>query len=365
MKTFIASPVPLSINHDSDKNKFIAVGGNPGNMVFMNALEEQIIFDDIIDVHSKIDNPSEIMLVMPSSNYIRHINKNDLFFKEWVSFLEKYECKMTLVGLGAQSSKYFNTPEKLVKVLTKEQVRFLKIISERCTSIGVRGKFTAKCLELLRIKNYHIIGCPSIFKYTDGNFPKLEFKSYGNSQMTFTPKMKSRTSVLNFGYRNNSIWVKQSTNETPKYIKIFDRDFLSLIWLKKNCPGLKIGLRDLEEYSAKSMIFFDINQWNKFYNDQCITFSYGTRFHGNVESLRNGVPALWITHDSRTKELTEFLHLPHISIEEFKNYDSIEDLKCICDYSDFYLNYKSLCKNYISYLDENHIPHKFILSEES
>ena len=59
--------------------------------------------------------------------------------------------------------------------------------------------------------------------------------------------------------------------------------------------------------------------WNidsLFYKKENITFALGTRFHGNMESLRNGVLALWITHDNRTEELTNYLNLPSIKLSE-------------------------------------------------
>lgn len=36
-------------------------------------------------------------------------------------------------------------------------------MSERTNTIGVRGAFTAECLDLMGIHNYRIIGCPSMF----------------------------------------------------------------------------------------------------------------------------------------------------------------------------------------------------------
>lgn len=61
------------------------------------------------------------------------------------------------------------------------------------------------------------------------------------------------------------------------------------------------------------MIF---NSWNDFYKKENVTFAFGISFHGNMEALRNGVTVLWITHDSRTEELTNYLHLSSIKLFE-------------------------------------------------
>ena len=64
-----------------------------------------------------------------------------------------------------------------------------------------------------------------------------------------------------------------------------------------------------------------------------------------MEALRNGIPALWITHDSRTAELTKYLHLPNISISDISKIKNLEELLEYCDYTDLKNNYMSLCEN--------------------
>ena len=67
------------------------------------------------------------------------------------------------------------------------------------------------------------------------------------------------------------------------------------------------------------------------------------------------MPALWITHDSRTAELVKSLHLPHITQETFSEVQSPQQLIEYISYTDFFKNYPNLFKNYIEYLTENHI----------
>ena len=121
-------------------------------------------------------------------------------------------------------------------------------------------------------------------------------------------------------------------------------------------------INNISDYHGrKSRIFFDIEEWNNFYQAENIGFAFGTRFHGNMCALRNGIPSVWITHDTRTRELTEFLHLPKIDINEFAKMKYIEEIFDACDYSETQKFYKRLLDNYISYLDENNISHCFKL----
>lgn len=358
MNTYILSPMPLAVDGTTLKDKFCLVGGNPGNLVFFNAVKQQINYDEIYDIYSwKSDCRGGV--IVPSSNFIRHV-KNDLFFKNFIDFLNRTDNPVTLCGLGAQGTRILNTPKKLVSILNEEQRLFFKMVSERAVSLGIRGEFTAECLDLMGIHNYRIIGCPSLFKYMDGIFPDIVLPQINNMQMTVTSGDSQKTRVLEMGMKYDCFWVKQSLAEYPQYTR--NRKCLSPKWVLRNFPGKLEVINNISEYHArKSRIFFNIEEWENFYQKNNIGFAFGTRFHGNMCALRNGIPAVWITHDTRTRELTKFLHLPRISIDEFEKIKYIEELFEICDYSGIKSQYKCLLSNYIRYLEENNISHRFKL----
>lgn len=93
--------------------------------------------------------------------------------------------------------------------------------------------------------------------------------------------------------------------------------------------------------------------------EEDFTFSFGSRFHGNMSALRNGIPALWVTHDSRTSELVQTLKLPHITLSEFNEINNMKKLVEYCDYTEFYKAYKGLSAEYVKFLDENNLNHRF------
>ena len=84
-------------------------------------------------------------------------------------------------------------------------------------------------------------------------------------------------------------------------------------------------------FDGKNILEYNKKMSQVFWN---ITFAFGTRFHGNMEAFRNGVPALWITHDSRTEELTNYLHLSSIKLSEAIKAKNLEELIEYCDYTD-------------------------------
>ena len=360
-KTVIFSPVPLGLSNSNLQEKFSSVGGNPGNLVFISALKEELNFVNEVDIscqdYQNLD--SSVSMVMPSSNFIRHV-KNDAFFCNHTNFINQTSCSVTLAGLGAQSSKLLNTPKKLVRYgINKEQQNFFKTIAERAVTIGVRGEFTAECLELMGIHNVRIIGCPSFFMSFDGNFPDISRPVNQNVQMTFTPGTIDKTRLLEFGMKNNCIWVMQSKSEKPVFNTVNGHKKLSWKSKLKYFPGMSVSADELSSYSDKSKIFFDLNEWTEFLRKSDVKFTFGTRFHGNMLSLRNNIPALWIVHDSRTEELTKFLHLPNITMQQFRNIKYVDELLPLCDYTETKKYYPELCRNYAEFLEENHLNHKY------
>lgn len=332
-------------------------GLNTGNMLFVAGVRDTIHYAKEVWIKDfdleEVPHPAAIM---PASNFI--VQGDGEFIHDYQRFLDHTDCPFTLAGLGAQSAPGLETPSKLVKVLAPAKVKFLKSLSDRAVSIGIRGEFTAECLELLGIHNYRIIGCPSFYKYLQGEYPKLPKPEFQRTQITITTGSVGESKILEMGRKMKSYWVMQMTTEIPKYP--FEGQMSSKVWLQRRFPESKLSYRKVCSYVAKkSRLFLSMQDWDNFYRENKIQFAFGSRFHGNMAALRNGVPALWITHDSRTKELTETLHLPHITMEEFVKIKSIRQLEEICDYSDMYKYYDRLRRNYIEFLEENHVNVKY------
>lgn len=155
----------------------------------------------------------------------------------------------------------------------------------------------------------------------------------------------------------NAAWVMQMKEELPKTLlenrKVEERHIASRF------PGCKVRADELERYiHGSAHIFFEMDDWNRFLREGEFTFSFGSRFHGNVASLLMGIPALWVTHDSRTQELVEVFRLPYIEESKMKSIRSVDELIEKCDYTAFYSRYKYMFGEYIRFLEENGIAHR-------
>ncbi len=51
--------------------------------------------------------------------------------------------------------------------------RFIRLLGERCVSIGVRGVFTAERLAEMGIRNVSVVGCPSLLNLSKANVEAL------------------------------------------------------------------------------------------------------------------------------------------------------------------------------------------------
>lgn len=363
MKTVILNPLKKSDIDDSIINKWQTVGGNPGNLIFFESIKKELNYSDIIfvDEYEKVDNKT--VVVVPSSNFLMR-GGNDSFYQGFINFFKHTDCKIVFVGLGAQSTKFLNTPERLVKYGIKGnpvKMEFFKIMSQRSEYIGVRGSFTGKCLDLLGIHNYKIIGCPSMFVWLDGVFPEIKAQSLERIHFSISPgKSFYKKNVLKVAMKYNCDWIVQSKSELVPVISLFNHSFINPKWLIRRFPGM-LGGREVIEFSKKQKCFFSIDEWKKYYEENDITFAWGTRFHGNMAALQNGIPALWVVHDSRTKELTEFLNLPAIDIKSINMNTRVEELILFADYKKTQGSYRKLCKNYTEFLEANSINHNYKL----
>lgn len=348
MKYFLLNPV-LKANEiketDSDIEKIKKLGGNTGNMVFVNAVKEQIPFCKEDWIREGAELTDAYIYVLPCSNFLHVSNR---WIEPLVDIIEKYPIKIILAGLGAQAGLQEGT--KAVDRLSKKQRRFFEIIAERCKSIGVRGEYTAECLARLGIKNSSIIGCPSIYQNLDTDYGKIGKPSFHKTLVTITPARKRTSQILEWGMRVNADWIMQSKDEM---IPLFSSNkWIRSMQKERRYP--KIPMEELEKYQySKARIFWDFERWNAFIKNGGYTFSFGLRFHGNMMALRNGVPTLWFVHDMRTRELADTLKIP--AIRQTDRIKDPEELLEKCDYSEFRNQYLKMREKYIDFLHENEI----------
>lgn len=334
------------INTLDTRQKLRLSGNNFGNYLIGYAIDRQIKncdFYDFCDSSIAIEEINEKYdkAVIASSNFLNSLQ--DL--TKWANVLEKLDMPIIAIGLGAQA---LNESEKII--LKKGTRRFIDIVSEKSKSIGVRGEYTALLLNKLGIYNVDIVGCPTCFMNLDKEFQIKNIFDLDNlSKIVIhgNPRKEQQFYIehlLNIFSKYNSYYLIQTE------ISLIQKDPFKIF--NKN------NLGDFEQNILlnKSVYFDNILQWRNFYRD--VSLSIRGRFHGNMIAMMSGVPSIWITHDTRTRELVNFLNLPNISIENIISL-SIEDI--VSKYSTYIQNfntkYSFLYDNYISFLNKNNLQH--------
>ena len=352
----------MALSRNLDKTipeKMQFAGANSGNLIFTETLKKQLVYEKEIWLNAnalkEVENPA---VIIPAANFI--IQGNDSLMQALIRFLEQTDCPVTMAGLGAQAPGDV-LPAELVARLSEAHIRAFKMLSERAVSIGVRGEYTAECLNRMGIHNVKIIGCPSFYFRRQKHSHRLKIPSLNRAQVTITPGRSEETRILELGMRANAFWLMQMMSEEPE-LAFGEKEWGPNVqervktFIEKNFPDLNASGQKLWKYmQSKSRIFFDKQAWNQFYDEEDITFAFGSRFHGNMAAFQNGVPALWIVHDIRTRELVKTLHLPHIDYERLAGIQYPEELPVYCDYSDYEMNYKVLHDRYVDFLKENHL----------
>ena len=323
------------LNLETKEKAFQSVGMNTGNQVFSSSLEkilnlEVSPWNKIQKDHSQLNDIKAVV-----TTDLIWINQNSNFDYLYER-LSKVQAPFVPISIGLQAGKLdpdFRLNSSCLKVLSAMQERAI---------LGVRGEYTASILEKHGITNISIIGCPSLYwtKNPDFQFEKKEFigkKVLCNFRTFYGNLTKSEKHYLTYCANRNYTFVEQTS--LPFLISsVNDSRFYNYInnWLIKN-----------------TKLYFDTDSWRTGIRGH--DFSFGGRFHGNVICLWENIPALFLTLDSRTQELTDFFHLPSIRMEEFDREKPIDYYYELADYSEFNRHYKEKYLNFREFLRKNNL----------
>lgn len=314
------------------------VGLNCGNLVFQYAVARLI--DEPVKVLG-LDtswNPAEIrndcrVAVVPSANFIRE----GVDFGTFVGFLEKLELPLVFIGLGAQADSYDQTEFDFHPSV----LRLIDLIRERSPAVSLRGEFTQRVLDRFGVQNAVVTGCPSNFINPAPDFPdQIERKHAAGMRSYITqadepwPKKPKKAEVekrlVEWTRSGPSVMVQQSVPSMIAYLRR-ENPFADDTPSEKFEASLARKLMpeaSIEEFRdfvlLKIRTYYAVDQWIE--DSSKFDFSVGLRLHGNMAAWQSGTPALWITHDSRTRELVETMALPNIDIDDFlENCATVQD----------------------------------------
>ncbi|MGN7805315.1 polysaccharide pyruvyl transferase family protein [Ensifer sp. 22521] len=293
---------------DDVASHIIRLAGNTGNVLFWDSLAG--FFNYSIRIKDAYDIPSEVKtLVLSMGNWISP--DNDL--GDHAHAIEQSNVeKIVVLGAGAQAQ----TRGEPIS-LSSGTRRFLDLIAERSTSIGVRGDYTAEVLDGFGVKNVDVVGCPSVFMI-DGQFRSVPSGASPRLAVHTTWHGHYRDAInelLRFGCENDAIFVEQS-----------EVSLLQFANSRKMDAGLQYRLRHYSEdhiqswkllrwLSERAEFYLDLQTWRAAMSR--VDLAIGSRFHGNVVAAIEGARTLLLTLDTRTEELAQYYNMPHMRFTDF------------------------------------------------
>jgi hypothetical protein len=343
---------------------------NAGNMVHANApfsMFDNAFFikDDFYKAVGFVNfrdfvNEKCSHLIVTLANTFKLDDEDGTKYKRLLDFLLQINKPIVIFGLGIQSKNADINSAKL----PSEAIELIRYLSTKSPLLGVRGEFTKKVLSrICNVDNIYVTGCPSLFSRPNA-FGKLRInikENTGQPAFSGTKLFDDIENRILTAAINKDYWLIEPVNKHNHsyYLKIISNTdtFEDIPYFLKR----KFNKESYDSYHplrryflSRYKLFRNINDWYQF-NSEAVSYSFGTRFHVNMATLLSGKPALWITHDDRTRELTEFLHLPNIDIAS----PILNDISTLAEhisYENFFDNVQSLFENFNFYLEANNLP---------
>ncbi|HYM33347.1 MAG TPA: polysaccharide pyruvyl transferase family protein [Candidatus Cybelea sp.] len=297
------------------------------------------------------------------SNYIH--GEMDWERAEYV--LSKLKIPVLAFGVGSQA------PGKGKLELSPAGRRIWHLISERCTTLGVRGAYTAEVLWDMGIRNTRIVGCPTAFR---NNNPDLRIDLPPLEQVRnigFTV----RREVSELYSPDVRLYLTRHRDIIKSLARRFDICLMMqgeveekmLLW---GTPQQKrAAWRALKDNDWYSQWFFDagiekLYRTKLFYSDIVSDYEalvrrkdlvLGYRLHGNLMALANGVPSIYFVYDSRTAEFCETFSIPFYNVYSNKTF-VLEQYWDQAQFEHFNRAYYARYRDMRDFLDENGIRHR-------
>ena len=297
-------------------------GHNLGNFVFWRSAAEMFEGELILipfkaaaeDFAQRLD-----CLLIPAANWL---NARQDF--GWLAdFIEALDLPIVLLGLGVQTTQESDMPQ-----LQPGTVRFLEVAQRRTPFIGVRGEYTAKVCRHYGIQNIEVMGCPSLLlnpgrklgQQIEQNWNQAAVRVIHHANST-KPQIRAVERMI-FARMRQSPYHSYAVQAPMEWLRVY---------LAEDRPGVQEQIKALHAFfdpESREQDFLDllrtrtqvphsIPAWMHLL--RMCSHTINTRIHGTVIALMAGVPSLCITHDTRTRELSQTLCVPAVEASAVKS----------------------------------------------
>ena len=236
-------------------NSFYNVMFNTGNLVFSEYCKRGLVYSDVCKLNIDWASVSrDAVYVLPLAN---NFSSEDTYFTRLLYRLARYNLNIVPIGLGVQTDLN-DIPKEYVKKIQGRKIRLLQMLAANTETIGVRGAFTAECMELIGVKNVRVIGCPSYYS-------------------KFLAPLNEKCGVSN-NYPLSNVCMNWDLNSITTQIKMRNYKEVGVI-------------QTLPEYVSQrkkkktEKIFFSIEEWGEWIQKGQFAYALGDRFSWKYDVL--------------------------------------------------------------------------------
>lgn len=380
---------------------------NIGDIFVTEAVGRLLDFDEILVFDYRADE-AVFEEINQTCKAVIFIGQNALktgFFETSLSpsLLARITIPVVLLSLGVQA------PSDQDPELTEDDITSLRLLHERCASSQLRGERAARLLARHGIHNTEVLGCPSLFWSNKRNLEIRPLQQLSRVGWTITHNPGEIYSGEGRGNNHQNRWLSVLAEKTERLIPIaqggefvlqkhilardevsrFDRTDHELIVENggaltespfttysefdkspsavisrferidptATANSVKWVYRTASEKAQAALVndsFFSNRLCDFMHNARSLDLMLGTRLHGNIMALAQGIPTAFHAHDARLQEMVSVIGAPAFDFWAEPSAEGLLDL----DWSAFKVRYTELYDGFRQFLERNGIPHR-------
>lgn len=325
-----------------DETLLRVLGANSGNLMFQYAATQ--IVDAPLIHFSLAETPysdtaalrEARAMVFPAANHLR-------LGADWTglaNYIANQRLPVVVLGLGAQSPKLGGERDTIAALRADPHVmRLVDVLREKAAFISVRGPYSQTVCEELGLTGTEVLGCPSALLNPDPALgqamaarlttvrrrlaadPAAPVRLAVTGAAPFEirpdpPKRDLERRLFAWAMAADGLYVQQSGGVAAMQAAnghwyALDRNARRSISAVLAPETDEI---DIWAFMAKAGRFYlSAAAWRD--EMRGMDLALGTRLHGNMAAIAAGTPGVIIAHDSRTGELGQTMHLPHLDFD--------------------------------------------------
>lgn len=309
---------------------------NAGNRLYNTAVEQYLTKEDIdYSYYTGEETTEEIndkydLAIFTTANIFNANPDVTPELEQFAEMIGRFKIPVFILGCGLQCSGY-DAINDLAAAIREPAAKFVEAIYRTGGELALRGYATKEFLNKVMPNTAVVTGCPSF--YQRGS--RLQIANDKVSEEQFKPSINGNLKYLKqigmlqvFDQYPNSIYLDQDELAKVLYFRRPGRynNTMELVRKKTLC-----SVKLLAENRVR--LFYDVPVWLSWFRAENISFSCGSRIHGNIAATLAGIPAMVMYRDARTRELAEFFELPNSP--RYDGDKSLYELYLEADYTKF------------------------------